>query len=145
MSDRDERSLLNHLIEMCRDEARALQFAAEHVQDPGVQATFKQLAADRGRFADDLLRHAQRLGGADAHDGTTRGALHQQWLAFKHALVGSNERTMIAEAANVERQTLVGFEQALADLLPPTARELVEQQCAQLRQGHQRVRSMLAQ
>jgi hypothetical protein len=52
---------------------------------------------------------------------------------------------MIAEAANVERQTLVGFEQALTDLLPPTARDLVEQQCAQLRQGHQRVQSMLAQ
>ena len=145
MSDRDERSLLNHLIEMCRDEARALLFAAEHVQDPVVQATFKQLASDRGRFADDLLRHAQRLGGADAHDGTTRGALHQQWLAFKHAVVGSSEQTMIAEAANLERQTLVGFEQALTDLLPPTARDLVEQQCAQLRQGHQRVRSMLAQ
>lgn len=145
MADRDERSLLNHLIEMCRDEARTLRFAAEHVQDPGVQATFKQLASDRGRFADDLLRHAQRLGGAEAHDGTTRGALHQQWLAFKHALMGSSERRMIAEAANVERQTLVSFEQALADLLPPTARELVEQQCVQLRQGHQRVRSLMAQ
>lgn len=145
MADRDERSLLNHLIEMCRDEARTLGFAAEHVQDPSVQATFKQLASDRRRFADDLLRHAQRLGGADAHDGTTRGALHQQWLAFKHALMGSDERSMIAEAANVERQTLVGFEQALSDLLPPTARELVEQQCAQLRQGHRRVRSLMAQ
>jgi uncharacterized protein (TIGR02284 family) len=145
MADRDERSLLNHLIEMCRDEARTLRFAAEHVEDPGVHAIFEQLAADRGRFADDLLRHAQRLGGADAHDGTTRGALHQQWLAFKHALVGSSEKTMIAEAANVEHQTLVTFEQALADLLPPTARDLVEQQCAQVRQGHQRMRSMLAQ
>jgi uncharacterized protein (TIGR02284 family) len=145
MADRDERSLLNHLIEMCRDEARTLRFAAAHVEDPAVHATFEQLAADRVQFADDLLRHAQRLGGADAHDGTTRGALHQQWLAFRHALVGSSEQTMIAEAANVERQTLVSFEHALADLLPPTARDLVEQQCAQLRQGHQRVRSLQAQ
>lgn len=145
MADRDERSLLNHLIEMCRDEARTLRFAAEHVQDPGLQATFRQLASDRAQFADELLRHAQRLGGADAHDGTTRGALHHQWLAFKHALVGSSEKKMIAEAASVEQQTLAEFEHALADLLPPTARDLVEQQCTQLRQGHQRMRSMLAQ
>jgi uncharacterized protein (TIGR02284 family) len=143
MADHNERWVLNHLIEMCRDEERTLRFAAEHVSDQTVRTLFGELAARRAEFAAQLVPHAQRLGGADASEGTTRGALHRRWVALKDTLLGHNEMTLIQDAESLERDTLLSFEDALKDLLPPTSRDLIERQCDELRKSHERVRSLL--
>src|SRR5258706_8421857 len=126
MADHNERWVLNHLIEMCRDEELALQYAADHVKNPSVKALFVELASERARFAADLLPHAQRLGGADAADHTARGALHRSWMALKAALSGSDDRAIISEAEHSEDLALAAYEDALHDMLPPTARDVVE-------------------
>jgi uncharacterized protein (TIGR02284 family) len=143
MADHNERWVLNHLIEMCRDEELTLRFAAEHVANPALRTLFGDLASRRAEFAAQLVPHAQRLGGADSSDGTTRGALHRRWVAMKDVLLGHTEETIIQDAETIERDTLSSFEQALEDLLPPTSRDLVEQQCAELRKSHGRVRALL--
>jgi uncharacterized protein (TIGR02284 family) len=144
MADHNERWVLNHLIEMCRDEELALRYAAEHVKDPSVKTFFVELASQRAQFAADLLPHAQRLGGADPADGTTRGALHRGWLALKTNLIGYSDNTMITEAEHSEDLALATYENALNDMLPPTARDVVERQWAEIRLGHDRVRAFLS-
>ena len=143
MADHNERWVLNHLIEMCRDEELTLRFAAEHVTNPAVRTLFGDLASRRAEFAAQLVPHAERLGGTEASEGTTRGALHRRWVAMKDVLLGHNEQTLIQDAESLERDTLSTFEKALEDLLPPTSRDLIEQQCAELRKSHDRVRSLL--
>ena len=86
MADHNERWVLNHLIEMCKDEELALRYVADHVQDPSVRTLIAELASQRAQFAADLLPYAQRLGGAEAADGTTRGALYRRWMVLKDAL-----------------------------------------------------------
>jgi uncharacterized protein (TIGR02284 family) len=144
MADRNERWVLNHLIEICRDEELTLRYAADHVKDPSVKALFVELASRRAQFAADLLPHAQRLGGGEAADHTTRGALHRRWMAIKGALVGYRDRAMIAEAEHDEDLALATYENALDDMLPPTARELVERQRAEIRLAHDRLRAFLS-
>ncbi len=144
MADHGERWVLNHLIEMCRDEELALRFAADHVRDGSVKTLFAELASQRAQFAADLLPHAQRLGGADAADGTTRGVLRRRWMALKAALGRSGDRAMIAEAEHSEDLALATYKSALDDMLPPTARDIVERQCAEIGRAHDRVRSFLA-
>lgn len=144
MADHNERWALNHLIEMCRNEELALRYAANHVKDPSVKTLFVELASQRARFAADLLPHAQRLGGAEAADGTTRGTLHRGWMALKAALSGSTDRAMITEAKHSEDLALAAYQQALDDMLPPTARDLVERRRAEIRLAHDRVRSLLS-
>ena len=89
MADHDERWILNHLIEMCRDEELLLRYAADHVQQTSAKALFAELANERARFASDLLPHAQRLGGGDTANSTTRGALHRGWMALKDRCSGT--------------------------------------------------------
>jgi uncharacterized protein (TIGR02284 family) len=144
MADHDERWVLNHLIEICRDEELALRYAADHVKDPSVKALFVELASQRVQFAADLSPHAARLGGGQATDGTTRGALHRGWMAMKAALIGVGDKEMIAEAEHVEDLALATYVTALDDMLPPTARDLIERQCAEIRLAHDRVRSFLS-
>ena len=143
MSDHNERWVLNHLIEMCRDEALTLQYAMEHVRDPSVKTLFMELAADRAQFAADLLPHAQRLGGADAADGTTRGALRRRWMALKDTLMGADDTKIISQAEHAEDLARATYEPALDDMLPPTARDLVERQWKEIRLAHERVRAFL--
>ena len=144
MADHNERWVLNHLIEMCKDEELTLRYAADHVKDPSVKTLFAELASQRAQFAADLSPHAARLGGGQAADGTTRGALHRGWMALKAALSRSGDRAMIAEAEHSEHLALAAYESALDDMLPPTARDMVEQQRSEIRLAHDRVQAFLS-
>jgi uncharacterized protein (TIGR02284 family) len=114
------------------------------VKDPSVKSLFVELASQRARFAADLLPYAQRLGGANPADGTTRGALRRGWMALKAALSRSSDTAMITEAEHSEDLALAAYENALADMLPPTARDVVERQRAEIRRAHDRVQSLLS-
>ncbi len=143
MTDHNERWVLNHLIEMCRDEEMALRYAADHVKDPSVKTLFIELASQRAQFAGDLVPFAQRLGGANTAGGTTRRALRRRWMAVKTALTGFSDKTVIAEVEHGADLTLATYEDALDEMLPPTARQLVEQQRSEVRLAHDRVRAFL--
>lgn len=139
-ADRNEQWILKHLVEMCRDEELTLRYAADHVKEPTVKRLFTELASRRAQFAAELLPHAQRLG-AVAGDSTTRGRLHRSWMAIRDALIGYSERQMITEAEHDEQVVLTAYESALKDLVPPTARDLLERQCEEVRQAHDRLRA----
>src|SRR2546427_8143380 len=135
MADRSEQWILKHVVEMCRDEELTLRYAADHVKDPTVKSLFTELASRRAQFAADLVPHVHRLG-VVAADSTTRGRLHRGWMANKDAVVGYDERQMITEAEHDEQVVLAAYESALEDMVPLTARDLLEQQCAEVRQAH---------
>ena len=57
--DRTSRAVLNALIETCRDSERGFNGAAGLVTAPSLKALFLELAAQRARFAEELVPHAQ--------------------------------------------------------------------------------------
>ena len=136
MADHNERWVLNHLIEMCKDEELALRYAVDHVKAPSVKSLFMELASQRAQFAADLLPHAQRLGGSDASEGTARGALRRGWLALRHTIVGSSDHQILSEAEHAEQVAQTTYRHALDDMLPPTTRDLVERQWEAIQRDH---------
>lgn len=143
MAERTERVVLNQLIETCKDGARGFRSAAEHVKEPGLKATFMDLAAQRERFAADLLPHAQRLGGATASDGTTAAAMHRGWIDIKSKL-RHNDGAIVAEASRGDGVTLQVFRDAVAGLLPPDTRVVVERQYSEVSAAHVRISALNA-
>jgi uncharacterized protein (TIGR02284 family) len=144
MRDRNERWLLNHLIELCRDEEQTLRYAAARVKDASTKELLSELASARAKFAADLVPHAQRLGGADAGTGTAMGAFVRRWAVIKDRLVGRTDQRVIAEARHAEDRVLATYTSALDDILPPTVRDLVEGQLAEIRRAHGRVQALTA-
>src|SRR5213595_1909438 len=132
MTDQSERSVLNHLIETCKDAERGFRHVAEHATDPAVKSLFLDIASQRARFAADLVPYAQRLGGADAHDGTAGGALHRPWIDLRSAIFRNDSVAIVHEAERGETFSRSVYESAHDGLLPPSARELVEKQYAEL-------------
>jgi uncharacterized protein (TIGR02284 family) len=144
MTDRSERAVLNHLIETCKDAERGFRHVAEHAANPAVKSLFLDIASQRERFAAELLPFAQRLGGANAHEGTTAGALHRTWIDLRSAISRGDSIAAVHEAERGEHFSRGVYENALHGMLPPTARELVENQYAELRKTAARLQELEA-
>ena len=142
MTDRSERAILNHLIETCKDAERGFRHVAEHATDPAVRSLFLDIASERGRFAADLLPHAQRLGGARETEGTTGGALHRTWIDLRTALSNDDQAAIVHEAERGEHFSLGVYADALKSMLPPTVRDVVESQYQQVRTTGMRLHAL---
>jgi uncharacterized protein (TIGR02284 family) len=142
MGDRNERGVLNHLIETCKDAERGFRHLAQHASNPALKSLFLDLASQRARFSAELLPHAQRLGGPREADGTTAGALHRTWIDLRAALSRNDQTAVVREAERGEQFSLGVFKDAIEGLLPPTVRDVVASQYAELQQTTIRLRAL---
>lgn len=140
MAHTSERAVLNHVIETCRDAERGFRTAAAHVNTTQLRTLFLKLAAQRRQFADALLPHAQRLG-ADVPDGTSAAAVHRAWIHLKASIAVDPNRAVLAEAARGERFAVATYDQAIHEILPPDARDLIEEQDQDVRAAAEEIRT----
>ncbi len=142
MAERTERTVLNHLIEICKDGERGFRAAAEHVKEPSLKSLFTELAAQRGQFAAVLLPHAQRLGGNAESDGTSVGAHHRGWMNLMGLVPGHHDHTIVTEAERGEQAAQRAYEDALNGMIPPTVRDTIEQQCTAVQHAYRRIAAL---
>jgi len=133
MADRSERAVLNRLIETCRDAEHGFRAAAEHVTHRPLQQMLLDMADQRAAFVRELLPYAQRLGGARDHDGTAAAAVHRTWMNVRHAMAGTDV-PVVKEVERGEQHARDAYRGAIDGLLPPTVREVVETQYAELQE-----------
>lgn len=136
MTESDPRTVLNSLIETCKDGERGLLHAAELVTSPALKTFFTDTASRRAQFAADLLPHAQRLGGTETADGTTGATLHRKWMDVRSALSGHDDRAVTSEAERGDSLTLQAFKSAVEGALPATVRDLVERGYREVQASH---------
>jgi uncharacterized protein (TIGR02284 family) len=136
MTESDPRTILNSLIETCKDGERGLRHAAELVNSPDLKTFFADTASRRARFAAELLPHAQRMGGADTADGTAGATLHRTWMDVRSALSGYDDRSVASEAQRGDGITVQAFKNAVEGALPATVRDLVEREYEEVRASH---------
>lgn len=135
-------SALNELIETCKDSEEGFRTAADGLQDPQTESLFQQYSRQRAEMARELQAEVGRLGGEPERTGTLSGSLHRGWMNIKSAIAGRDDQLIIAEAERGEDVAKKAYETALQQTLDPRSRALVEQQSAQVRTVHDRVRTM---
>ena len=89
------------------------------------------------------MRIAQRLGGASEADGSAAAALHRGWMTIKDTLTGHDDKAIIGEAERGEGAALAAYQDAVDGMLPPTVRDLIEQQYEDIRHSRERLRAFL--
>jgi uncharacterized protein (TIGR02284 family) len=132
MAERNERAVINHLIETCRDGERGFVMAADYVKNAEMRRLFYRLAEQRHEFAEELLPHAYRLGCTAEADGTRIAMAHRAWMQLRAHLASNPDRAILAEATRGEQHAQAAYDEAVQDL-PPDARELVQAQDLGLR------------
>lgn len=125
MAKQTERDRLNRLIETCRDAARGFELAAAHVEEEDLKAFFTEMAGQRWAFTEELVPHAQRLGGDAAGEGTAGAALHRAWMTVKDAM-SYDDDGILKEAVRGEATAANAYASAMQGVLPPEARPIVE-------------------
>jgi uncharacterized protein (TIGR02284 family) len=111
------------------------------VNTPELKRLLLRLAEQRHEFAAELLPHAQRTA---VSDGTRVATLHRAWMRVKARVAANPERAVLEEADRGESFALAAYEDAIHDLLPRDARELVKNQDLGIRAARRLVESELA-
>ena len=78
-------SILNGLIETCKDGEQGFKTAAESLRDPQVRLLFQQYSRQRADMARELQAEVRRLGGDPEKSGSVAGAAHRGWIKFESA------------------------------------------------------------
>jgi uncharacterized protein (TIGR02284 family) len=144
MSTKNEKiiSTLNDLIEICKDGQEGFQTASEGVKDSSLKSLFSQYSLQRGQFAGALQAEVSRLGGSPEKGGSVSGSLHRGWINLKSAVTGQDEAAVIAECERGEDSAKQAYAKALQETLPTDVRSLVMEQFAEVKQAHDRIRSL---
>jgi len=82
-------SVLNNLIETCKDGEIGFRTAADGLTNPTLKTRFQEHSRERGDFARALQAEVRSLGGEPEKDGSTSASLHRGWMDIKSAITGT--------------------------------------------------------
>jgi uncharacterized protein (TIGR02284 family) len=135
-------SVLNNLIETCKDGELGFKTAAEGLKDPAIKAQFLEYARQRAEMVRELQSEVRRLGGDPEKSGSMSASLHRGWMDIKSAVTGKDDHAIVAEAERGEDVAKGVFEDALKASLPADLQTRVQQHAAKVRQVHDAVRDL---
>ncbi len=142
LSTEDTISVLNDLIETCKDGENGFRTAAEELKTPQLKSLFREHSQQRAQFGRELQMEVSRLGGGPEQSGSVAGAVHRGWMNVKSAVTGDSGKAIIAEAERGEDSARNSYERALAKGLPPEVRSIVQRQYSSVKECHDRIRSL---
>ncbi|MGB7925850.1 MAG: PA2169 family four-helix-bundle protein [Pyrinomonadaceae bacterium] len=135
-------STLNNLIETCKDGQNGFQTAAEGVKNSELKTLFNTYSQQRAQFAGELQGEVRRLGGDPEQTGSVAATLHRGWINIKSAVTGEDENAVISECERGEDSAVSNYKDALNENLPADVRAIVERQYAQVKEAHDRIRTL---
>lgn len=135
-------SVLNGLIETCRDGETGFKTAADGADRADLKSVFSELSTERGRCAEALSTVVKSLGGEPHDSGHIAGALHRGWINLKTAISGNDDKAILEECEKGEDYAKQRFTDALKESLPANVRAEVERAAAIVKRAHDRVRDL---
>ena len=142
MDENNAISVVENLIETCRDGQKGYQEAAQHIKRPDLKSFFVELSLERGRFAQELQAELSRLGKPDKKvSGSVGGAMHRAWIDTKAAL-GGGDKSILESLEHGEDDAKETYQKALSGNLPAGTLEIVRRQAESIQRDHDKVRTL---
>lgn len=135
-------SVLNDLVENCKDGERGFHEAADGTQNPELRSIFEKYSRQRAQFAGELQVEVSRIGGTPEKSGSAAGALHRGWMNLKTAISGNNDHAILEEAERGEDGAVSAYREALAKDLPSDIQSVVRKQYDAILEAHREVRAL---
>src|SRR5436190_298889 len=126
-SNDDVISMLNGLIETCRDGQEGFKEAAEAVKHSDLKTMFYEYSQQRAEFAGVLQGLVRSLGGDPETEGSFSGALHRGWIDLKSAITGEDDEAILNECERGEDSAKSAYADALKTNLPSNVDDIVRQ------------------
>ena len=135
-------SVLNDLIETCRDGEKGFTSAAEHAERAELKQLFTTLASQRGTFVHELEVKVAGLGGKPADMGHVAAVAHRGWMSVKSAIASNDDAAILDECERGEDFAKKAYADALQKTLPADVQPIVARQASEVRVAHDKVRDL---
>jgi uncharacterized protein (TIGR02284 family) len=142
MNENNAISVLENLIETCKDGQKGYQEAASKVKRSDLKAFFNEQSLERSRFAGELEAELIRLGKPDKKvSGSVAGSLHRAWIDTKVGL-GGGDKTILEWLERGEDSAKDAYQKAVTGDLPENIAQIVRRQAAKVQAAHDKVKSL---
>lgn len=136
-------SVLNSLIETCKDGQEGFRSAAEDVENPALKSLFSELSMQREQFASELQVLVRGFGEEYEKSGSVAGAMHRGWIDLKSALSSGDDHSVLVECERGEDSAVAEYQDALEhDELPENIQHAIQRQYIEVQAAHDRVRDL---
>lgn len=136
-------SVLNDLIETCKDGEQGYSRAAKEAKDPELARVFTQYASQRSHYVGELRQQVLTLGGDPDKHGSVSGSLHRGWINLKSALSSNEAHAVLAECERGEDAAVAAYRNALAEAeLSMEIRAVLQRQAAGVKEAHDRIKQL---
>lgn len=142
MDNKETVSILNDLIETCKDGEQGFKACAADLQDAQLKLGFNERAGQCAAAAAELQEIVSRLGGVPEKSSSISGALHRRWVDIKALVTGKDTVSILKECERGEDVALARYRAALEKDLPAEVRAVVERQLQGVQRNHDQVRNL---
>jgi uncharacterized protein (TIGR02284 family) len=138
-------SVLNDLIETCKDGQEGFKTCAEDIKNPELKNLFIQRSADCASAAAELQATVRSLGGDPETSTSVSGDLHRRWVDVKSMFTGKDEEAVLNEAERGEDHAKKAYKKALEKINEDnlvSIRDTVERQYHGVQRNHDQVKAL---
>ena len=130
-------TVLNTLIATLLDSVDGYQKSAGDIDNQALADKFNNRARERQAAVAKLQAAVATAGGKPEDDGTLLGGAHRAFLNLKEAVMGRDDKVIVAEIESGEDYLKGKFKAALAEVdLSPAARAAAEAAWDSVKAGH---------
>jgi len=142
MDENNAISVVEALIETCKDGQKGYQDAASHAKRSDLKTFFTEQSSERGRFAQELQSELPKLGEPGKKvSGSASAAMHRAWIDTKVAM-GAGDKSILDSVEVGEDNAKDAYKKALTGSLPAGVAEIVRRQAASVQKAHDKVKSL---
>ena len=142
MNEKDAISVIEDLIETCKDGQKGYQDAAAHVKRSDLKTYFNQQSLERASFAGELEAELIRLGKPDKKvSGSVGAALHRAWIDTKVSM-GAGDHAILESVEAGEDNAKKSYQKAVTSDLPENIAQMVRHQAASVQNAHDKVKAL---
>ncbi|SNS15781.1 conserved hypothetical protein [Noviherbaspirillum humi] len=145
MDKDDVVSVLNDLIETCKDGEEGFRVCAEDISDPQLKTLFSNRSQACAKGAAELQQMVTSYGGKPETGSSVSGTLHRRWVDIKSLVTGKDDKAVLEECERGEDVAKKSYRQALEKELPAEVRSVVERQYQGVLQNHDQVKRLREQ
>ena len=133
---------LQDLLSINIDSQRGFEEAAESTNDPQLKNLFRDFSQRRAHNAAELRQAISSAGQTPTESGSVSATLHRWWIDAKQAMTGKDAESILTEAERGEDSIKHEYETALQEVETGPAREIVDRQYRNVKEGHDRVKAL---
>lgn len=134
--------ILNHLIEVSKDDELSCSSGAREVNDPQLRDILTGAAQSCRSSVQELQKLVSSLGGQPHDRGSMNGTLHRGWMEIRHLITPNDDDVVLKMCEREEDMARRAYQTTLQKDLPAEIRAVVQRQYENIELHRERIHAM---